>query len=401
MTHVVIVGAGQAGAMCATQLRATGFEGKITMYGDEIPPPYERPPLSKAYLLGELPYDKLLIRPESFYAEKAINLCTEQRVESIDTEAKTLSLTNGTSTSYDKLLLATGARPRLLELPGSDLQGVHYLRTLQDVQALQADLVSASNICLIGGGYVGLELASVAAKLGLNVTILESADRLLKRVTTQEMSDFYSELHQEHGVNIFCHSEVLGIDGDGRVQQVRCRDRVIPADIVLIGIGAIPNTELAEAAGLDCSNGISVDAYCETSATDVFAAGDCTNHPNKILGRRLRLESAPNAIEQARVAAANIQGQSQEYASVPWFWSDQYNLKLQMVGFASDGSRSVCRGDKATHSFAVFHFHEGRLVAVEAVNDPQSFMIAKRLYGKVLSEDEVADTSIDLKKLVR
>ena len=401
MTSIVIVGAGQAGGTAALQLRAAGFEGDVALIGAEPHPPYERPPLSKAYLTGELTYESLLLRPAELYEAQRIRLLTDTSIASIDLAQHSVTTSDARVLPFDKLLLATGARPRQLPVSGADLPGVHYLRTLADVAALQNTMQRAQRVCLIGGGYVGLEFASVARKAGLHVTVLESADRLLQRVTTPEMSQYFADLHRSHGVEVCCGAKIHELQGTDCVERVVCEHGDVEADLVLIGIGAIPNVELAEAAGLTCENGIQVDEHCRSSHPDVFAAGDCTNHPNTLLDRRLRLESAPNATDQARVAAANMIGGQESYCTVPWFWSDQYASKLQAVGFSSDGTESICRGDKASHQFAVFYLTENRLVAVEAVNSAKAFMAGKRLYGQELNPELLADPNVDLRSLVK
>lgn len=401
MTNIVIVGAGQAGGSAALQLRSAGFEGAVTLIGAEPHPPYERPPLSKAYLTGDLAYDSLLLRPLEFYRDQNVQLLTDTSVTSINLVEKFVMTSDKQALRFDKLLLATGARPRQLPISGADLSGVHYLRTLGDVAALQNTMRRAQNVCLIGGGYVGLEFASVARKAGLKVTVLEAADRLLQRVTTPEMSEYFADLHRSHGVEVCVGARIQEIQGADQVERVVCEHGTVPADLVLIGIGALPSVEIAEAAGLACDNGIQVDEMCRSSHPDVFAAGDCTNHPNALLKRRLRLESAPNATDQARVAAINMMGANETYCTVPWFWSDQYTSKLQAVGFSSDGTQSVCRGDKAAHQFAMFYLKENRLVAVEAINSAKAFMAGKRLYGHELDPDQLADPATDLRSLIK
>jgi len=401
MTNIVIVGAGQAGGSAALQLRSAGFEGALTLIGAEPHPPYERPPLSKAYLTGDLAYNSLLLRPLEFYRDQNVQLLTDTSVTSINLVEKVVMTSDKQALRFDKLLLATGARPRQLPISGADLPGVHYLRTLGDVAALQNTMRRAQNVCLIGGGYVGLEFASVARKAGLKVTVLEAADRLLQRVTTPEMSEYFADLHRSHGVEVCVGARIQEIQGAHQVERVVCEHGTVTADLVLIGIGAQPNVEIAEAAGLACDNGIQVDEMCRSSHPDVFAAGDCTNHPNALLKRRLRLESAPNATDQARVAATNMMGANETYCTVPWFWSDQYTSKLQAVGFSSDGTQSICRGDKAAHQFAMFYLKENRLVAVEAINSAKAFMAGKRLYGHELDPDQLADPATDLRSLIK
>lgn len=397
---VVIIGAGQASAVAAATLRKEKYTGTIRILGDESQPAYDRPPLSKYYLAGEMELPKLLIRPAEFYADNDIDLHTNTRVASIDAEAKQVVTATDEVFDYDKLVIATGSRARRLNLPGSDLEGIFYLRTLDDVDLIRQAMGSGKKLCVIGGGYVGLEVAAVASVAGLDVTVIETQDRILQRVTTPEMSDYYHNLHVERGVTIMLNKAVTGFDGTGSVSKVLCGDNTVDADLVIIGVGIVPNIEIAENAGIDCDNGILVDDHGQTSNPDIYAAGDCTNHPNRLLGRRLRLESVPNAIEQARVACINLLGGDLEYASIPWFWSDQYELKLQMVGFSSDGEESVVRGDKSTNSFAVFHLKDGCVVAVDAVNSSKAFMLGKRLYGKSVDAALLADESIELKSFL-
>ncbi|MGB1686515.1 MAG: NAD(P)/FAD-dependent oxidoreductase [Pseudomonadales bacterium] len=402
MSGIVVIGAGQAAGQAAASLRQEGYEGEITIIGDEAQAPYQRPPLSKAYLSGEVGLDRVLVRPENFYADKGINLQTGVRVESINRADKTIATSTGSTLSYDKLLIATGSRPRILNIEGSDLEGLHYLRTVDDVDGIRTAMEAAKNVCIVGGGYIGLEVAAVAKKAGHNVTVLEMEDRILQRVTTAEMSEFYHALHTGRGVDIRVNTMVSGFAGEnGRVTSVLCGDESIPADLVIVGIGIIPNVELAEAAGLTCDNGIVVNDHCQTSDPDIYAAGDCTNHPNPILDRRLRLESVPNAMEQARTACSNMLGGDKTYAAVPWFWSDQYELKLQMVGFSADGDQSVLRGDKTSNEFAVFYLKDGNVVAVDAVNSPKEFMVAKQLYGKAVNEADLANPAFELKELLK
>ncbi|MEL0065814.1 MAG: FAD-dependent oxidoreductase [Gammaproteobacteria bacterium] len=402
MSGIVVIGAGQAAGQAAASLRQEGYEGEITIIGDEAQAPYQRPPLSKAYLSGEVGLDRVLVRPENFYADKGINLQTGVRVEGINRADKTIATSTGSTLSYDKLLIATGSRPRILNIEGSDLEGLHYLRTVDDVDGIRTAMEAAKNVCIVGGGYIGLEVAAVAKKAGHNVTVLEMEDRILQRVTTAEMSEFYHALHTGRGVDIRVNTMVSGFAGEnGRVTSVLCGDESIPADLVIVGIGIIPNVELAEAAGLTCDNGIVVNDHCQTSDPDIYAAGDCTNHPNPILDRRLRLESVPNAMEQARTACSNMLGGDKTYAAVPWFWSDQYELKLQMVGFSADGDQSVLRGDKASNEFAVFYLKDGNVVAVDAVNSPKEFMVAKQLYGKAVNEADLANPAFELKELLK
>jgi len=400
MAAMVILGAGQGAGQAAASFRQEGYEGDIIILGDEPFPPYQRPPLSKQYLSGEMPLERVYVRPEKFYADRHIDLRTNTRVEKIDTNARTVTTAKGDTIAYEKLLIATGSRPRKLSIAGSDLPGIHYLRTISDVDGISAAMKTARKVVIVVGGYIGLEVASVAVTNGLDVTVLEMEQRILQRVTTPEMSAYYHQLHTGRGLKILTNTTVSGFTGQDHVEQVLCGDTRIDADLVIVGIGIIPNIELAKDAGINCENGIFVDDHCQTSVPDVYAIGDCTNHPNPILGRRLRLESVPNALEQARVAVANMCGKDKVYAAVPWFWSDQYELKLQMVGFSSDGDTQVLRGDMSKNEFAVFYLKDGAVVAVDAVNSPREFMICKQLYGKPVDAKKLADPDTDLKSLL-
>ena len=400
MAGMVIIGCGQAGGQAAASLRQEKYEGPITMIGQEPYIPYQRPPLSKQYLSGEQEKEKLSLRQESFYSEKEINLKLGTSVLSLDPDKRELQLENGETVTYDKLLVATGGRPRKLEVDVHKLKGIHYLRNIDDVDAIKTQMNTSQNLVIVGGGYIGLEVASVAIKRGLTVSVLEMESRILERVTTEEMSAFYHQLHTDEGVNILTSTQAKAFKGSETVETVVCGDHEIPADLVIVGIGILPNTEMAEAAGLKTNNGLVVDEHCRTSNEHIFAAGDCTNHPNPILNRRLRLESVPNAMEQGRVAASNMLGGSKSYASMPWFWSDQYEHKLQMVGFSKDSDQSVVRGDMESKSFTVFYLKDGSIIAADSVNNPKEFMASKQLVGKKASIEALADTSIELKTLI-
>lgn len=400
MAGMVIIGAGHAAGQAAASLRQEKYTGPITIIGDEAHLPYQRPPLSKAYLSGSQEVDRVYLRAEKFYQEKEIDLKLSTRATAIDPDAKAVELEDGSKIDYDKLLISTGSRPRLLSLPGSDLGGIHYLRTIDDVDGIRADMHEGANLVIVGGGYIGLEVAAVGIEQGLNVHVLEMEDRILQRVTTPTMSKYYDELHRGRGVQIHTNTGVTGFSGDAKVQKVMCGDTEFAADMVIVGIGIVPNIELAEAAGIICDNGIVVDDHCQTSNPDIYAAGDCTNHPNALLDRRLRLESVPNAMDQARTSASNMLGGDKSYAAIPWFWSDQYELKLQMVGFSADGSREVMRGDMASNQFAVFYLKDNTVVAADTVNSPKEFMLCKQLVGKEADSAVLADSTSDLKSLL-
>lgn len=395
-TNLLVIGAGHAAGQLAVSLRQSGFDGHITIVGDEPLPPYQRPPLSKKYLAGELDSDRLLVKPAAFYVDNDIELVLGRQVSAIDRGAKTATLDDGSSLSWDKLVLATGSSVRRLNAPGCDLAGIHYLRTAADVDSIRDEFASGRRLVIVGGGYIGLEVAAIAVAGGLEVHIVEQMPRLLSRVASAEISGFYERVHSEAGVDIHLDCAVLAFGGSRHVQTVSVSDgRELGADLVIVGIGIVPNTQLASDAGLACDNGILVDEFCRTSDPDILAIGDCTNHPNPILKRRLRLESVPNALEQARTAAATLCGESRAYAQVPWFWSDQFDLKLQIVGLTDGYDQTVIRGSMADNRFACFYLREGQLIAVDAVNSPREFMFSKpavaagaRIPAEVLADPE-------------
>lgn len=399
---VVIVGGGHAAGQAAASLRQEGYDGAIVVRGEEPHIPYQRPPLSKQYLAGEYGLERVHLRPAKFYLGKDIDVRGGARVEDIDPNGQTVTCVDGERLRYDKLLLATGTRARKLDAPGGDLPGVYYLRTIADVDAIKRDFLPGRRIVIVGGGYIGLEVAAVAIEKGLRTTVLEMADRILERVTTPAMSSFYHELHTEKGVDIRTGARAEAFEGSGRLQAVVCAGGTrFDADLAVVGVGVTPNVELAERAGLDCHDGIVVDEYARTAAPNIYAAGDCTNHPNPLLGRRLRLESVPNAMEQSRVAAANIAGNARTYATMPWFWSDQYDLKLQMVGFASADDERIIRGNVEARQFAGFYFRGRTLVAADAVNSAREFMAARQLLGKTVRDRQrLADPATDLKTVL-
>ena len=401
MARYVIVGGGHAAGQAAASLRQEGFEGEIVIIGDEAHLPYQRPPLSKQYLSGDQGVDRVLLRAEKFYTDKEITVQLNKTVSAINTADNTVTTASGEVLSYDKLLIATGTRPRKLNIEGSNLGGIHYLRTITDVDGIRAELAPGKKLVIVGGGYIGLEVAAVCKGLGLEVSVLEMESRILQRVTTPKMSEFYHQLHTDRGVNLFTETAVTGFSGTDRVAKVNCADGTsLEADLVIVGIGVIPNIEVAQEAGLDCDNGIVVDETCKTSADNIYAAGDCTNHPNPLLDRRLRLESVPNAMDQARVSASQMCGGDKTYAAIPWFWSDQYELKLQMVGFSTDGDTQTLRGDMASNKFIVFYSKDGKIVAADAVNNPREFLVAKNLVGKEIDLAVLADPATELKSLM-
>ncbi|MFD1195388.1 NAD(P)/FAD-dependent oxidoreductase [Seohaeicola saemankumensis] len=401
MMHVVVVGAGQAGSSLVAKLRNSGFEGRITLIGAEPVPPYQRPPLSKAYLLGDMSLDRLFLRPESFYAEHQIDLRLNTRVTGIDRAAHTVTL-NSEVMPYDHLVLATGSDPRRLPASiGGTLDGVFVVRDLADVDAMAPHVVEGKRALIVGGGYIGLEAAAVAAKRGLEVTLVEMSDRILQRVAAPETSDYFRALHQGHGVTI---REGVGLDrllGAGHVTGARLTDGTeLAVDLVIVGVGITPSTALAEAAGLEIDNGIKVGAQGRTSDPAIWAAGDCASFPWK--GGRIRLESVPNAIDQAECVAENIMGAGKDYVAKPWFWSDQYDVKLQIAGLNAGYDRTVVRPGDKPGSQSVWYFRGDTLLAVDAMNDPRAYMIGKRLIeaGQSPAPEAVADPEIPLKSLL-
>lgn len=400
----VIVGAGQAGSEVATSLRQQGYAGRIVLIGDEPHLPYRRPPLSKTYLAGAADANSLLIKPRATYEKAGVELLIPAQVVRIDRATHQVMLADGQVQAYDKLVLATGGHARRLPLPGADAPNVLYLRTLADVDAIRAEMAPQRRMVVVGGGYVGLEMAASATKLGLKVTVLESAPRVLVRVTAPEMSAFYERVHREAGVDIRTGVSLQRFDqASGRVVAVVLADGTrIDADLVIVGIGLIPGVELAQDAGLEVGDGIVVDAYGRTSDPDILAVGDCACQPNEWFGRQLRIESVPNAMEQARTVVGTLCGKLQPFRSVPWFWSDQYDLKLQMVGLSQGYDQVVLRGDPATRSFCTFYLRDGVIIAVDAVSRPAEFMQAKKLVAERVRADAkvIADEQQPLQALL-
>ncbi|WP_373457456.1 NAD(P)/FAD-dependent oxidoreductase [Pseudogemmobacter lacusdianii] len=398
--RVVIVGAGQAGAALAAKLRALGHTGEIVMIGDEPSPPYQRPPLSKAYLLGEMEEERLWLRSAEFYAENNITLRLGQKVTAISPAAKTVTLGDEVL-SYDHLALTTGSTPRILPAAmGGTLQGVYAVRTLADVDAMRGEFQPGRRAVIVGGGYIGLEAAAVAAKLGVHATVLEMAPRILQRVAAPETSAYVAALHRSHGVEIL---EETGLDrllGETRVTGVLLANGTeLPADFVITGVGILPNDQLAAAAGLTINNGIETDAQGRTSDPAIWSAGDCASFPYR--GSRIRLESVGNAIDQAETVAANILGQGKDYQAKPWFWSDQFDLKLQIAGLNSGYDRIVTRPSEGA-SVSFWYYRGDELLAVDAMNDPRAYMVGKRLIeaGKSPSPELLAQTP-ELKDLLK
>jgi 3-phenylpropionate/trans-cinnamate dioxygenase ferredoxin reductase subunit len=400
--RIAIAGAGHAAGQVVATLRQKKFDGTVILIGEEPWLPYQRPPLSKKFLAGELDAERLHFKPVSFYDDPGIDVRLETRIDAVDRDDKTLHIAAGDNISFDKLVIATGARPRLLDVPGVELDGIHYLRTIADVNAIRSQLTKGTRMAIVGAGYIGLEVAAVASQTGADVAVIEMEDRVMSRVVPPSLSEFYQKEHISHGVKLVLSTSVTGFSGDGQVNAVNLSSGdEIAADLVVIGIGIVPNTELASNAGLDVDNGIVVDDHCQTSDPDIFAVGDCTQHPNDILGYRVRLESVHNAVEQAKTAASNICGEESTYAQVPWFWSDQYDLKLQIAGLSQGYDQVIVRGEPDSRSFSCLYLHDGQLIAVDAVNSPKDFMQSKALIAAhaVIDPELLADSENELKNI--
>ena len=400
MSHVVVVGAGQAAASLVAKLRAKGFDGQITVIGEEPAPPYQRPPLSKAYLLGEMGLDRLFLRPEAWYADNDVTLRLGAPVERIDREAKTVTV-GGEEISYDMLALTTGSVPnRLPNAIGGDLDGVYCVRSLADVDAMVSEFREGARVLIVGGGYIGLEAAAVASKKGLKVTLVEMSERILQRVAAPQTSDYFRALHEAHGVDIREGVGLTRLTGDGRVTGAELGDgTVLDVDFVIVGVGIRPDVAVAEQAGLTIDNGIAVDAEGRTSDPTIWAAGDCASFPHG--AARMRLESVGNAIDMGELVAENLMGAGRAYLPKPWFWSDQYEVKLQIAGLGTGYDEIVTRQGETAVSF--WYYRGDTLLAIDAMNDPRAYMIGKRLIeaGKSADKALVADAGADLMPLLK
>jgi 3-phenylpropionate/trans-cinnamate dioxygenase ferredoxin reductase component len=404
---VVIVGAGQAGFQVAASLRMEGYEGPIVLIGDEPNLPYQRPPLSKGFMAGKQDIESTVLRPRAFYESHRIELMTGVKVIGIDRVGRTVSLASARSLQYDALVLAVGARNRALAVKGAELDGVCYLRTDAEAVNIHQRLADARDVVVIGGGFIGLELAAAARTLGKSVRVLEVQPRLMPRVVSPVLSDFYRDLHSGQGVEISLGvglSEIVGYAG--KVSEVVLSDgSVFPADMVLVGIGVVPNIELAQEAGISVANGIVVDERLRSEDENIYAIGDCADHPNPFAnpaaGGRTRIESVQNAADQAKCVALAIVGRSENYRAVPWFWTDQFDIKLQMAGLSSGCGQVVTRGEIESRKFSLFYFRDGRLAAVDSVNRPGDHLAGRKLIGAgtAITPEQAADPSVDLKAL--
>ncbi|WP_439538540.1 NAD(P)/FAD-dependent oxidoreductase [Sphingomonas sp.] len=401
---IVIVGAGHGGAQAAIALRQAKFEGTIAVIGDEPELPYERPPLSKEYFSGEKAFERILIRPAAFWAERNVEMLLNRRVVSVDPVTHSLSTADGATIGYGQLIWAAGGSPRRIGCAGNDLIGVHTVRTRADADRMLAELDGVEQAVVIGGGYIGLEAAAVLAKFGKKVVLLEALDRVLARVAGEPLSRFYEAEHRAHGVDVRLGAAVDCIEGGGRVTGVRMQDgTVIPAQMVIVGIGIVPAVEPLIAAGAQGGNGVAVDHQCRTSLPDIFAIGDCALHANRFADDMpIRLESVQNANDQATLVAKTIMGQDLAYDAVPWFWSNQYDLKLQTVGLSTGHDQAILRGDPANRSFSVVYLKDGRVIALDCVNATKDYVQGRKLVVERLSPDPaaLANASVPLKELV-
>jgi len=401
--RIVVVGASQAGVQIAESLRAEGYDGPLVLIGDEAHPPYQRPPLSKALLTGETTEDRLVLRGPELLAKRNIELVAGVRVTAIDRAGRQVQLSDGRALPYRGLALATGGRPRTLAIPGAELDGVVTLRTIEDSRRIGAGIAQANRVAVVGGGFIGLEIAAAARKAGKPVVVFEALDRLLARSSAPFVSEFFLDVHRAHDVDVRLATAVAAIDGKRRAEAVVTADgRAHPADLVVVGVGLVPNAELAQASGLACDRGIIVDDCSRTDDPAVVAAGDCTARrmPD---GTLLRLESVQNAIEQGKSAAAALLGKPRPFTAAPWFWSDQYDVRLQMAGLSAGHDKIVVRGDRAAQRFSVFYFQGERLTAVDSVNRAPDHGAARRLLdrGHSLSFSQAADESFALMSLLK
>jgi 3-phenylpropionate/trans-cinnamate dioxygenase ferredoxin reductase component len=399
--NIVIVGAGQAGSQAVDTLRREGYQGRLTLIGEEASLPYQRPPLSKKYLAGELEQERLLLRHQAFYEDHRTELLLGVQVQRLDRKSRTIHLADGRAVLYDRLLLCLGATPRQLSCPGATLAGIHLLRGIGHSDAIRAGIRRGAAVVIVGGGYIGLEVAATCRTLGCSVVVLEMADRVMNRVVAPDVSEFFLRQHRAHGVTIACNQKLVRFEGAGAVQRAVCADgSAYLADMVVVGVGAAPATDLAAAAGLTCDNGIVVDEYCRTDDPLIYAAGDCTNHPSPHFGGRQRLESVDNAFEQAKSAALNMLDRAATYDRVPWFWSDQFDTKLLIVGLPKGHDRTVLRGDPASGSFSVCYLRNNELLALEAINHSKDYMAARKLIQDRVPLDlaRLADASVALKE---
>ena len=404
MKNLVIVGGGQSAAQCVLTLKRNDFKNKITLISEEKHIPYQRPPLSKEYLSDEVALERVYMKSKEFYDQNNVEIISSTKVIAIDRSKKSLTLSNTENLQYENLVLATGSRVRKLEVEGSHLSNINYLRTIEEADQLKKYFKLGKKLVVIGAGYIGLEVAAAAIKKGLGVTVIEMADRVMNRTVDPIISKYFDSLHRSKGAEIILNAALERFEGRKQVEKVICSNgKILEADGVVVGVGIMPNQEIAKSAGLTCNNGIVVDEYGRTEDPFIFACGDCTNHPNPSLNKNLRLESVHNALEQAKTVAFSLIGKPKKYDQVPWFWSDQYEEKLQIVGLSGDHDEIVTRGSMAEGNFMLFYLKKGELIAINSVNNPKEFLISKKLVANKLkiSSDVLCDQSTDLKNLLK
>ena len=404
MKNLVIVGGGQSAAQCVLTLKRNDFKNKITLISEEKHIPYQRPPLSKEYLSDEVALERVYMKSKEFYDQNNVEIISSTKVIAIDRSKKSLTLSNTENLQYENLVLATGSRVRKLEVEGSHLSNINYLRTIEEADQLKKYFKLGKKLVVIGAGYIGLEVAAAAIKKGLGVTVIEMADRVMNRTVDPIISKYFDSLHRSKGAEIILNAALERFEGRKQVEKVICSNgKILEADGVVVGVGIMPNQEIAKSAGLTCNNGILVDEYGRTEDPFIFACGDCTNHPNPSLNKNLRLESVHNALEQAKTVAFSLIGKPKKYDQVPWFWSDQYEEKLQIVGLSEDHDEIVTRGSMTERNFMLFYLKKGELIAINSVNNPKEFLISKKLVANKLkiSSDVLCDQSTDLKNLLK
>ena len=404
MKNLVIVGGGQSAAQCVLTLKRNAFKNKITLISEEKHIPYQRPPLSKEYLSDEVTLERVYMKSKEFYDQNNVEIISSTKVIAIDRNKKSLTLSNTENLQYENLVLATGSRVRKLEVEGSHLSNINYLRTIEEADQLKKYFKLGKKLVVIGAGYIGLEVAAAAIKKGLGVTVIEMDDRVMKRTVDPIISNYFDSLHRSKGAEIILNAALERFEGRKEVEKVICSNgKILEADGVVVGVGIIPNQEIAKSAGLKCNNGIVVDKFGRTEDPFIFACGDCTNHPNPSLNKNLRLESVHNALEQAKTVAFSLIGKPEKYDQIPWFWSDQYEEKLQIVGLSGDHDEIVTRGSMAEGNFMLFFLKKGELIAINSVNNPKEFLISKKLVANKLkiSSDVLCDQSTDLKSLLK
>ncbi|MEC7381225.1 MAG: FAD-dependent oxidoreductase [Pseudomonadota bacterium] len=399
---IIIIGGGQAGCQTATSLRASSFSGEISIYCSENYLPYQRPPLSKKFLLGELDKERLFFKPEKFYRDNNINFFLNSYVTKIETENKKIFVNNNKEDSYDKLVLATGTKPREIEADKDSTKNIFYLRSIDDVLKIKDKVKNSKKVAIIGGGYIGLEVAAILKKLELSVTIIEMAGRILERVTSQIISDFYTKIHNEEGVKILTNTSVERITKKSKDMEILTNNGSISADFIVVGIGVIPCDELASKSGLKVQNGILVNEFCETSVKDIYSAGDCTLHPNSYYNKDIRLESVHNAIEQGKTVASSIMDKKEPYNQIPWFWSDQYDLKLQIAGLCIDYDDIIVRGNSDNRSFALFYMKNNYMIASDCINRPGEHMMSRKIISDkiIVDQNRLSNDSIPIKEVI-